>query len=184
MDYSLLKRIIKLVEAYQEDHSSMKIEDFTIWLNNHLFSAIESSADAAHEELLLAFKLMFLNKELKKQTKSIFSKSSVSSIDEYSFLLHLDYQESFRKMEIVEIHNLEAPTGIEIIRRLLRNNFIEEFPDKEDRRAKRIKITKKGAAELRTIKPKIDEIFSRFSEPLNLNEKIQFSGILNKLIKR
>jgi DNA-binding MarR family transcriptional regulator len=126
---------------------------------------------------------MFLNKELKKQTKSILSKSNISSIDEYSFLLHLDYQESFRKMEMVEIHNLEAPTGIEIIKRLLKNKFIEEFPDKDDKRAKRIKLTNKGITELKTIKPKIDTIFSKFSEPLTLNERIQFSGILDKLIK-
>ncbi|MFC3881288.1 MarR family winged helix-turn-helix transcriptional regulator [Algoriphagus namhaensis] len=183
MDYTLLKKIIELVEIYQEGHSSQKVEDFTIWLNNTLFSANSGDEHSTHDELVLAFKLMFLNKELKKQTKSILLKSAISSIDEYSFLLHLDYQESFRKMEIVEMHNLEAPTGIEIIKRLLKNKLIEEFPDNEDKRAKRIKITNKGKAELKTIKPKIDLIFSKFSEPLKLNERIQFSGILDKLIK-
>lgn len=183
MDYTLIKRIIALVEEYQKENSSNKIEDFTIWLNNSLFSGNDHQGDSNHEELLLAFKMMFLNKELKKQTKSILSKSNVSSIDEYSFLLHLDHQESFRKMEIIEIHNLEAPTGIEIIKRLLKNGFIEEFPDNEDKRAKRIKITGKGQSELLAIKPKIDGIFTEFSEPLSLNEKIQFSGILNKLIQ-
>lgn len=183
MDYTLFKKIIELIEVYQEEHSSEKVEDFTIWLNNILFSANSAENHSPHDELALAFKLMYLNKELKKQTKSILSKSSISSIDEYSFLLHLDYQESFRKMEIVELHNLEAPTGIEIIKRLLKHEFIEEFPDKEDKRAKRIKITKKGIAEVNTIKPKVDEIFNKFSEPLSLNEKIQLSGILDKLIE-
>ncbi len=183
MDYSLLKEIIGLVEEYQQGHSSKKIEDFTIWLNNRLFSPQSSDEHSAHDELLIAFKLMQLNKELKKQTKSVLSKSNISSIDEYSFLLHLDHQESFRKMEIVEIHNLEAPTGIEIIKRLLKNKFIEEFPDKEDKRAKRIKLTRGGMKELRTIKPKIDMVFSKFTGPLNLNEKIQISGILDKLIQ-
>ena len=183
MDYTLLKKIIELIEVYQERHSSEKVEDFTIWLNNTLFSANSEGDHSTHDELVIAFKLMFLNKELKKQTKNILSKSSISSIDEYSFLLHLDYQESFRKMEIVEIHNLEAPTGIEIIKRLLKNRFIEEFPDKEDKRAKRIKLTNKGKTELKKIKPKIDTIFSQFSEPLTLNEKIQLSGILDKLIE-
>jgi DNA-binding MarR family transcriptional regulator len=182
MDYILLKRIIALIEKYQEGHSSEKVEDFTIWLNNTLFSANEDNDHSPHDELVLAFKLMYLNKELKKQTKNILSKSSIASVDEYSFLLHLDHQESFRKMELVELHNLEAPTGIEIIKRLLKNRFIEEFPDKDDKRAKRIKLTNKGKTELKKIKPKIDAIFSRFSEPLSLNEKIQLSGILDKLI--
>ena len=183
MDYSLLKDIIGYVEAYQAQHTSPKIEDFTIWLTNQLFVAKENDAHSAHDDLLIAFKLMHLNKALKKETKGVLSDSMVSSIDEYSFLLHLDHQDSFRKMELVELHNLEAPTGIEIIKRLLKNKLIEEFPDQEDKRAKRIKITPKGTKELAAIKPKIDSIFNQFTAPLSLNEKVQVSGILDKLIQ-
>lgn len=183
MDYTLIKQLIEFTEEYQKKHSSDKIEDFTIWLNNELFTSRNKETHSAHDELLIAYKLMYLNKSLKKETKIVLSESNVSSIDEYSFLLHLDFQESFRKMEIVELHNLEAPTGIEIIKRLIKNKFIEEFPDEDDKRAKRIKITKSGIRELNKIKPKIDLIFSKFTEPLKLNEKIQISGILDKLIE-
>jgi DNA-binding MarR family transcriptional regulator len=183
MDYTLIKELIEYTEEYQKKHSSDKIEDFTIWLNTELFTSRNKVTHSTHDELLIAFKLMYLNKALKKQTKIVLSESNVSSIDEYSFLLHLDFQESFRKMEIVELHNLEAPTGIEIIKRLIKNKFVEEFPDEDDRRAKRIKITKSGIRELSKIKPKIDLIFSKFTEPLNLNEKVQISGILDKLIE-
>jgi DNA-binding MarR family transcriptional regulator len=86
-------------------------------------------------------------------------------------------------MELVELHNLEAPTGIEIIKRLLKHKFIEEFPDPDDKRAKRIMITKNGKKELQTLKPKIDMIFNKFTDGLTLNEKIQISGILDKLIE-
>lgn len=183
MKYTLLKELINYAEEYQEGNPSNKIEDFTIWLNNKLFTSKNNGSHSTHDELLIAFKLMHLNKELKKQTKSVLSESNVSSIDEYSFLLHLEFQESFRKMELVEMHNLEAPTGIEIIKRLIKNKFVEEFPDKEDKRAKRIKITKSGIKELSLIKPKIDLIFTRFTEPLNLNEKVKISGILDKLTR-
>lgn len=184
MDYSLLKELLKYIEKYQEEHSSQKIESFTIWLNSQLFTERKSNGHSAHDELLIAFKLMHLNKELKKQTKAVLSESNVSSIDEYSFLLHLDYQDSYRKMEIIEMHNIEPPTGIEIIKRLTKKKFIEEFPDKEDRRAKRIQITKKGVNELNRIKPKFDSIFIKFTEPINLNERIQISGIFDKMITR
>lgn len=183
MEYRLLKEIIALLEAYQKEQTSQKVEDFTIWLNNTLFSANSNDPHASHDQLVLAFKVMFLNKELKKQTKTMLSKSSISSIDEYSFLLHLDYQESFRKMEIIELHNLEAPTGIEIIKRLLKHGLIEEFPDQEDKRARRIKLTKKGNMELKKMKPSMDAIFNKFAAPLSLNESIQLSGILDKLMK-
>lgn len=182
MKYKLIRTLIDHLELYQETQSSARIEDFTIWLNNELFSSKKKANHSDHDELLIAFKLMHLNKELKKQTKSLLSESNVSSIDEYSFLLHLDHQESFRKMEIIELHNLEAPTGIEIIKRLLKNKFVEEFPDQEDKRAKRIKITKRGKAELKSLKPKVDLTFNDFTKPLSLNEKIQLSGILDKMM--
>jgi DNA-binding MarR family transcriptional regulator len=182
MDYVLLKELIGLLEKYQEQHASQKIEDFMIWLNNRLFEPTTSEGHSTHNELLITFKWRYLNKELKKRTKSILSQSRVSSIDEYSFLLHLDYQESFRKMEIVNMHNLEAPTGIEIIKRLLKNGLIEEFPDQQDRRAKRIKLSQTGLNELTTLKPAIDSIFREFTSNLDLNEKIQLSGILDKLL--
>lgn len=181
MSYSLLKEMIVYLEEYQKQQTSTKIEDFIIWLNNKVFDNRNNSNKSSHDELLIAYKILHLNKTLKKQTKKVLSASNVSSIDEYSFLLHLAFQDSFRKMELVELHNIEAPTGIEIIKRLLKNQLIEEFPDLEDKRAKRIKISKKGKVELKTIQPKIEDIFTNFAKPLNLNEKITISGILNKL---
>ncbi|MCB0762990.1 MAG: MarR family transcriptional regulator [Flavobacteriales bacterium] len=181
MDFTLLKVVLVYVEEYQKSHSSGKIEEFTVWLNNKLFASAAAN-HSSHDELLIAFKVMLLSKALKKQTKGVLYSSKVSSIDEYSFLLHLEYQDSFRKMEIVELHNLEAPTGIEVIKRLIKNKLVEEFPDEEDKRAKRIRITESGINELNVIRPQIDAIFSRFTQPLPLNEKVQLSGLLDKLI--
>jgi DNA-binding MarR family transcriptional regulator len=182
MNYKLLKELIELLEEFGTQSSSIDLNKFIIWTNNKLFTQKESDGISDHDDLLIAFRVMYLNKELKKRTKAILSKSKVSSIDEYSFLLHLDYQKSFRKMEIIDLHNLEAPTGIEIIKRLLKNKLVEEFPDEQDRRAKRIQITEEGANELQSIKPKITDVFTSFTKDLELDEKIQVAGILDKLI--
>lgn len=186
MKYSLLTSLIKYVEEFEEKNNSGELNDFVIWLNNQLFSSATNTNEAInqHEELAISFKLMHLNKELKKQTKPILANSLLSSIDEYSFLLHLNFQSTFRKMEIIELHNLEAPTGIEIIKRLIKNKLVSEFIDAEDKRAKRIKITKLGEKVIAEIKPQIDKVFLDFSQPLSLNEKIQISGIFDKLIKK
>jgi DNA-binding MarR family transcriptional regulator len=182
MNFNLLKEVIGYLEEFETQSDSGNLSDFIIWINNEVFSPKKNSHANSHDDLLIAFRIMFLNKELKKQTKEVLSHAKVSSIDEYSFLLHLDNQMSFRKMEIIALHNLEAPTGIEIIKRLLKNNLIEEYADTEDRRAKRIKITEMGAKELEAIQPIITEIFTSFSSSLELNEKIQIAGILDKLI--
>jgi DNA-binding MarR family transcriptional regulator len=184
MDYTLLKGLLEYVEEFQEESPSQRIEDFVIWLNNKVFTTNQQEGYAVHDTLLTAFKLLYANKELKKQTKSVLAQSGISSIDEYSFLLHLNYQESFRKMEIIELHNLEAPTGIEIIKRLVRKDFIEEFADEEDKRAKRIKITETGVRQIQELKPEIDQVYTAFTAPLSLDERIQISGLLDKLIQK
>lgn len=181
MDYRLLKEIIAHIEAFEKENPSQKVEDFVVWLNTQLFSAEKKDVHAAHDELLIAFKLMHLNKDLKKRMKHILSASRLASIDEYSFLLHLDYQDSFRKMELVELHNLEAPTGIEIIKRLLKNQFLVEFPDPDDKRAKRIRITEAGLEELRELSPQVNAVFADFTAPLSLQERVHLSGMLDKL---
>jgi DNA-binding MarR family transcriptional regulator len=186
MDYSLLRKVIEQLEDYEKDHANGSIEEFVVWMNAKLFaSGDEGAADRheGHDKLLTAFKLLHVNKALKKAAKDVLASSEVSSIDEYSFLLHLEHQESFRKMEIIELHNLEAPTGIEIIKRLLRNGLVEDFDDPADKRAKRVRITQRGSKHLKTLQPKMDEVFASMIQPLALKEQILLNGVLDKLMQ-
>lgn len=78
----------------------------------------------------------------------------------HSFLLHLKQVESFRKMEIIEMHNLEAPTGIEVIKRPFAKGLIEEFNDQEGKSAKRVKPIAKGKKKILISFRELDEGFS------------------------
>lgn len=182
MKYSLLQTVIAYLETYEKEAQSTDIEGFVIWMNQRLFSKESIEEHSAHDDLLIAFKLIHLNRDIKKQAKGVLSNSMLGSIDEYS-LLHLDHSMSFRKMEIIEMHNLEAPTGIDVIKRLLKAGLIEEFPDSEDRRAKRIRLTQAGKSELDELKPKMDALWSELVAPLKVNEKVLVSGVLDKLMR-
>lgn len=183
MKYKLIIEVIQKIEEFHLNSQSESIDEFVIWLNTALFKNKKVEDGNHHDYLLIPFKIMQLNKELKKKTKAVLTNSKLSSIDEYSILLHLYFQDSFRKMEIIDIHNLEAPTGIEIINRLLKNKHIEDFSDKHDKRAKRIKISANGMKEIEKIKPEFDHVFTKFSDNLDLNERIYLAGLLNKISK-
>ncbi len=183
MSYKILAELIEYLEQFEEDKREGNLSDFILWINSKLFTENKTAEQSDHDELAIAFKVMYLNKGLKRDTKHILSGTELSSIDEYSFLLHLNYANSFRKMELVELHNMEAPTGIEIIKRLLRNGLISEYADNEDRRAKRIKITGKGASVIQDIAPQINSVFSAFTETMAVNDKVKLSGLLNMLIE-
>lgn len=183
MEFGLLKEVISQLETYQNESQSNDIQSFVIWLNQKVFAAASNEHPGGHNDLLIAFKLIHLNRDLKRRTKAVLADTFLGSVDEYSFLLHLDHSPSYRKMEIIEMHSLEAPTGIEVIKRLLKAAFVEEFQDPEDGRAKRIRMTPAGKAELDAVKPKMDAVWSDFASPLGLDEKVQVSGVLDKLLR-
>ena len=182
MSYKILQDLISHLEEYTETKSSDSLENFLVWLNNKMFGAAGDTEHKDHLELMIGFQISMLNKEIKRQTKSIISNSALSSLDGYSFLLHLENGNSFRKMELIEMHKLEAPTGFEIIKRLISKGLIEEFDDENDRRAKRVRLTQSGEAELVSLKPQIDAAFGKFSEKLEMDEKLNLVGTLSKLI--
>lgn len=183
MKTKIIHQLIDHLDDFSKTSKSENIEDFVVWLSGQYYKSDEVGGHKEHLDLMLAFQISMLNKEIKKQTKAVISDSSFSSLDGYSFLLHLDQTDSFRKMELIEMHNLEAPTGIEVIKRLLGKGLIEEFDDNEDKRAKRVKITNKGQKELKALKPKIEVEFAKFSESLSLEQKLSMVSSMNKLIR-
>ncbi len=183
MKTELLHKLIDLVEEFNKNATSGTMEDFVVWLSGKYFESDESNVHKEQLDLMLAFQISMLNKSIKKQTKEVISESSLSSLDGYSFLLHLEHADSFRKMELIEMHNLEAPTGIEVIKRLLAKGLIEEFNDSEDKRAKRVKMTEEGKTELERLKPLVNAKFKNFAQALSLNDKLSLVATMSKLIR-
>lgn len=183
MKADLLHSLIDLVEEFSEHRTAGTMEDFVVWLSGKFFESEESKGHREQLDLMLAFQITMLNKSIKRQTKEVISESALSSLDGYSFLLHLDQVDSFRKMELIEMHNLEAPTGIEIIKRLLSKGLIQEFNDAKDKRAKRVSLTDAGKTELERLKPLVDTRFKSFAQALPLKDKLSLVAALNQLIR-
>ncbi len=184
MKAALLHDLIDLLDEFDQSNKAGTVEEFVIWLSGKYFNAEDTNGHRQQLDLMLAFQIAMLNKTIKKQTKEVIADSALSSLDGYSFLLHLEQaEESYRKMELIAMHNLEAPTGIEVIRRLLSKGLIEEFDDSEDKRAKRVKITTAGKQELNRLKPLVDERFKHFSRSLSLHEKLNLVATMNTLIR-
>jgi len=183
MRTQLLHQLIDRLAEYEKSNSSATMEDFVIWLSGEYFDSEHSDQHEEQLDLMLVFQISMLNKSIKKQTKEVIASSKLSSLDGYSFLLHLEQADSYRKMELIEMHNLEAPTGIEVIKRLLAKGLIEEFNDEVDKRAKRVKMTAAGREELSRLKPQIESRFAHFAKALSTHEKLGLVAAMNKLIQ-
>lgn len=182
----ILKEILHWLEEYQnENHTDNRsLESFVIWLNSRLFSQGHPEKSQHSPESLdmeLSFLLIMQSKYYKAYAKKVLGESELTSPDGFSFLYHLSLTDSFRKMELIKMHHLEPPSGIEVLKRLLNKGLIEEFDDADDRRAKRIKITHKGKKELQTVMPKMSEVFRLMTAELSLNEKLHVLAFLKQM---
>jgi len=182
---NIIAELIKHVKRFENEKGQepKDVKEFIIWLNQLLFEqyhALESSHDENDIDMELTFLLIMQSKHYKMYCKEALINTDINSPDEYSFLYHLSLVDSFRKMELIHIHLLEAPSGIEVIKRLLKKGFIEEFDDKEDKRAKRVRITNKGKQETDKLTPQMKDVYSKMAAGMTLKEKLHILSFLKR----
>ena len=182
----IIKEIVQWLERFHKENpeNELSLESFILWLNSKLFSEshIENTSHS-HESLdmELSFLLVMQSRYYKAYVKKILGQSEFSSPEGFSFLYHLSLVNSYRKMELIKMHQIEPPSGVEVLKRLLNKQLIEEFDDSDDKRAKRISITEKGKKELQFIMPKMSEVFGLMSADMSLNEKLHVLAFLKQM---
>lgn len=185
--FEILQELIAWLDAFEKNTTDKaNLKDFVLWLNSELFGRTKESMKNNNQQnnmfdMELTHLLIMQNKHFKSYSKQALKNSKISTTDDFSFLFHLSVTESYRKMEIINLHQLEAPSGIEVLKRLLKAEFIEEFSDADDRRAKRIKITKKGREELAKSMINMQKVFEVMPANFDINQKIILVSLLLKM---
>jgi DNA-binding MarR family transcriptional regulator len=183
---NIASELIDFLNRYEEEkgHEPKDIKEFALWLNHFVFEQSHNKENYHNNSDIdteLTFLLIMQNKHYKMYCKDVLADSDINTPDEYSFLYHLCMADSFRKMELIHMHLLEAPSGIEVIKRLLKKGLIEEFDDEDDKRAKRVRITQKGREVTDSLTPKMTEVYSKMTADLSTNEKIHAISLLKEL---
>lgn len=178
--------IIKWLELFTKANAEddLNLKSFIIWLNSKLFAG-EHSDHPKHDTDVLDMELTFLlalqHRHYKAYAKAALGESELSSPEGFSFLYHLSLAESYRKMELIKMHLIEPPSGIEVLKRLLKKQLIEEFDDPDDKRATRIRITERGKHEIQAILPKMQQVFTLMTAEMSLNEKLHVVSFLQQM---
>lgn len=182
----IIKEIVQWLEEYQKEghEKELSLESFILWMNSRLFSENNAETSQHHPGMLdmeLSFLLVMQSRHYKTYAKKVLGESELTSPDGFSFLYHLNLVDSYRKMELIKMHHLEPPSGIEVLKRLIKKGFVGEFDDADDKRAKRIYITEKGKTELQRIMPKMSEVFRLMTAGMSLNEKLHVLAFLRQM---
>ncbi len=153
MELNLIIDILTELDTFQKNQPSTQtsLEDFRLYLNEKAYEK-ETPRNLTEKFDLDVFDL---ENEIAKQvimlgrySKHLIKKSLENHPDlvneDFTYLFRLMDYPSLTKMQLIEKNAHEKQSGIEIIKRLVRNGLFVESPDKDDKRSTRISVTAKG----------------------------------------
>jgi len=205
--HKLLMELISLTEKYQNEMNDdgMMLEDFILWLNrtvllkslspavyhdddiNNIRLHTDSNVGAEEEfvakraNVQLTILLHQLSKHFKIYSKKILVDTDLVSMDGHMFLSSLYHTESMTKAKLISSNYMELPSGIEVIRRLLKKGFIEEYADPNDKRSKRVKISQLGKKEYEASLPGFRKVINIMAGKLPDEKIMNLIVTLNEL---
>jgi DNA-binding MarR family transcriptional regulator len=89
---------------------------------------------------------------------------------EFIFLSTVKNIENVRKTDLINMHLVEYTTGMDTIRRLIKNNLLKEQPDTQDKRAKLLMLTIEGENILKKANKQIEEARTIFVSCISPNK--------------
>lgn len=190
MELNLIIDILTELDSFQKSRpaSQTSLEDFRLYLNEKAYDQ-ETPRNLTEKFDLNVFDL---ENEIAKQvimlgrySKHLIKKSLENHPDlvneDFTYLFRLMDYASLTKMQLIEKNAHEKQSGIEIIKRLVRNGLFVESPDKNDKRSTRISVTEKGKKVFEESMKDITVVSKIMCGKLNDNEKENLLSSLKKL---
>ena len=184
-----MDQIIKLLEfwkKYKEQGFSDDFARFGIWLNNEIPS--EQDTSSTPQEVLegdkntkIGYYLGELIEFSDHWTKLAFRNLPITGWTDFGILKGVEYSDTPTKKELVQHAVAEQSTIFEAIKRLQKYGLLEEVIDKDDRRVRRVKMTKEGKKVIDAATHQAIQLSNLFVADLSEDEKKVLIDILLKL---
>ncbi|PQA89930.1 MarR family transcriptional regulator [Chryseobacterium shigense] len=194
MNYLLVKNLIELSEIFENQNKSgfydHDINGFLEWANKEFKNKITSKVEEPDwegkengrtPESAISTLLVHLNRYAKTYSKSAISGSCFRTQEDFIYLINLKALGTMTKTELIKRNIHDKPIGNLIINRLIKQDWVEQCGSGTDKRAKVIKITKKGLLALENQMDKIRKATRIVAGDLNYSEKMELIRILDKL---
>ena len=189
--------ILTAWERFCEDHPQGSLREFASWLLHHLDplrqtpplpdsepilkSGQRLSEAFEDDDFLTSFFVGRLNRYAKSYAKPIMTEHAFASADEFLFLSLIAQMDRPTKKEVCIANATEFTTGVDILRRLLKQELIQETPDERDGRAKRLTLTKRGLSTVQQVYEQLAQLQSSVLADLDMVERTHFLQTLKYL---
>lgn len=193
--YRLAKEVLSFLEDFEAEqpaYAEYTAADFAAWLAQRTgtptaFESVEAAAPQGLQQLgdavenQLARLLVSMYKYAKGYFKTVLHDTPLQTIEEFTYLAILLGEGSMPKTELVN-RGLDGKTsGIEIINRLLRQGFVQQYENTADKRSQLIEITPAGKGMFFSILQPIHSVSHLVSGNLSPQERLQLLYLLRKL---
>ncbi len=199
--YNIIKQLINLWETYEDEEiEEQNLLNFSEWMVEQIKrKTIDNTKLSTKRELNLHSEnvIQFVNKlEPKSRFQEYILRIArleefyirkylidlpLNSRLEYLFLFTVDNLEKAKKTDLINIHLVEYTTGMDTIRRLIRNKLLNELPDEQDKRAKLLVLTNEGYEILRMANKRMEEARNMFLACISPNKWKKTLSVLNEI---
>jgi DNA-binding MarR family transcriptional regulator len=179
---------VKEFESSEGCTSHPTVEDFRLWMNDQKYRKESPTKLFKNEQHTVSFteneickQVLLLARYSKQLVRKGLNDFPELANEEFTYLYRLKDEPNLTKIQLIERNGHEKQTGIQIIKRLLEYNLIEEKNDSEDKRSKRLNITKKGEDYFHRSIEKVNMTSKVLTGKLDNNEKKELLELLRKL---
>lgn len=179
--------IVELVNqwaAYEQSDSNPSLRSFCLWYLSNQSSDLPNQDDVFDEiplNGLLGKLLGRVSQYDHLYTKKALAELGLTNVDDMMYMHMIHHLKSPKKSDLISHMLSEFPSGIEIIRRLLRHAYIEELPDLTDKRSKRVKLTPTGESVLLASYSLLHRAGRLMFEVLTEAERLLLAHLLGRL---
>jgi DNA-binding MarR family transcriptional regulator len=185
MKYEFLIKLLPYLDAFEQEVEKGTIPEFGEWLSRQTEERVQvqGGAEESMLEQLAAYYLGVICKHTSHYTKKAFSKLKLQGMEEYGFLRELEQEGIQSKSALIQACYSSTPSGMEVIKRLIKKGLVVEKPSHEDRRVKLLEVSPKGKVELENAQKDIRSLGHLVTGDLSTRQKEIFSDLLAQLVR-
>lgn len=184
---NLLQKVKEFENSYAYKPNS-DVDDFRVWMNDRKYSEESPTKLFKNENHHVSFteneickQVLLLGRYSKLLIRKGLGNFPELANEEFTYLYRLKDEPFLTKIQLIEKNGHEKQTGTQIIKRLLEAGFLEEKNDEDDKRSKRLNLTKKGEKIFHESVSNINQTSKILSGKLRDDEKTELLNMLKKL---
>lgn len=190
MNYIILQDLLADLEDFESDqrfdHSKATKQDFLHWLSQKEKPSKESKdypkGNMPNHNSVVLKNLVYLVRFVQQYCKELWPMFSIKSLDEFVFLIQLQFMGPSTSTDIANQNFLQKTTTVSILKRLKDENLIYETTHPEDGRSKLNHITKEGQQQLFRLMGEMEKINQIAMGRLGENQVVELAKMTDQLV--